>query len=358
MKKFFNDLMEKKAQEAIKKENEQIMRKARLSELEEKNKSMRRKLFHPIKSANDDKEIKKLKEDIAAFENEKDNNKILLVSGGIFCILMMMLFATSLFGKSSNDKSDETPVAMTVTEAKTETVTEAKTETVAEAKTEKPIESTKEVPAVIDEEQASVDSSSSFTGEETDESDEKGNDIVNETTEQETEEINTDDEPIEKGLLVSKLSVDCWTDYNHVSNSSIHLGNNEGVTFKISTGIEVKDKEEFIFEYNESLLNLTVQDFDNEGGNTTIIVYVTGLKECDTELLITTEYEIYEMDEEAKCLVYDIHKLDSSEGKVVYITDYGKKYHYSSACAGESAVKTTRYDAELLELGPCGTCVN
>lgn len=161
--------MEKKAQEAIKKENEQIMRKARLSELEEKNKSMRHKLFHPIKSANDDKEIKKLKEDIAAFEKEKEDKGILLVCGGIICALMIMLFAISLFGNSSNNEADETPVAMTVPEAETETV--------AEAKTERPIELTKEVPAVIEEEQASVDStvdsSTGFTEDENDDSEEK-----------------------------------------------------------------------------------------------------------------------------------------------------------------------------------------
>ena len=32
---------------------------------------------------------------------------------------MIMLFATSMFGKSSNNKADEAPVAMTVTETKT-----------------------------------------------------------------------------------------------------------------------------------------------------------------------------------------------------------------------------------------------
>ena len=187
MKKIFNDLMEKKAQEAIKKENEQIMRKARLSELEEKNKSMRHKLLHPIKSANDGKEIKKLKEDIAAFENEKDNNRLLMISGGLFCFLMIMLFATGMFGKSSNDKADEAPVAMTVTETKTETV--------AEAKTEKPIESTEEAPAVIEDEQTSGDSSTGYKEEEVDDSEEKDNEIVNETSYKD----DTESESVEQG---------------------------------------------------------------------------------------------------------------------------------------------------------------
>ena len=80
------------------------------------------------------------------------------------------------------------------------------------------------------------------------------------------------------------------------------MGNDEGVTFQISTGIEVNDIDEFIFDYDESFLNLTVRDFDYEDGITTIILYVTGLKECDTEFIITTEYEVYERDEEAEGL--------------------------------------------------------
>ena len=136
------------------------------------------------------------------------------------------------------------------------------------------------------------------------------------------------------------------------------MGNDEGITLTIRAGIEVNDIDELIFDYDTSLLDLTIRDFDTEGGNTTIIVYVTGLKEGDAELEITTEYELEERGEEAECFLLNIHKLDSSEGKVVYITDYGEKYHYSAACAGENAIKTTRYDAEMLERGPCGTCVN
>lgn len=346
--------MEKKAQEAIKKENEQIMRKARLSELEEKNKSMRHKLFHPIKSANDDKEIKKLKEDIAAFEKDKEDKGILLVAVGILCVLMIMLFATSLFGNSSNDKADETPVAMTVPEAETDTV--------AEAKTERPIESTKEVPAVIEEEQASVDntvdSSTGSTEEETDDSEEKGNEVANETIEQETEEIDADDEPIEQGLLVSNMSVDYETDYIHETYDPIYIGNEEGVTFTIFTGNEVNDIDELVFYYNSSLLNHTVREFDNEGGNAKIIVYVTGLKECNTDFIITTEYELENRGEEAEGYIYNIHRVDYLEGKTVYVTETGEKYHYSAACAGENAIKTIRFDAEMWGFGPCGKCVN
>ena len=346
MKKIINDLMEKKAQEALKKENEQIERKARLSELEEKNKGMRRKLLHPVKSVNDGKEIKKLKEDIAAFEKKKEEKRSILVLGGILCFLMIMLFATSLFGKSSNNKADETPVAMTASEAKTENA----------------IGSTTEESTVIAEEQAStdnsVDSSTGFTGEETDDLEEKGNAVVNETTEQVTEEIDADDVPIEQGLLFSELKINGQLDYAHVSNDSIYLGNDEGITFTIETENEVNDIEELVFDYDTSLLNHTVRDFDYEDGKTTIIVYVTALEECNTEFIITTEYELEKRGEEAQGLIFSIRKLDSSEGKVVYVTPTGEKYHYSADCAGENAIRTTYYDAEMLEAEPCGRCVN
>ena len=329
MKKIINNLMEKKAQEDLKK-NEQIERKARLSELEEKNKGVRRKLLHPIKSVNDGKEIKKLKEDIAAFEKKKEKIRIFLALGGILGVLMIMLFAPSFFGKSSNNKADETPLAMTASEAKTENA----------------IESITEVPTVKEEEQASsdrsVNSSTGFTGEDTDDS----------------EKIDTDDEPIEQGVLLSDLKIYYLLDYAHAINDSIYLGNDEGVTFTIEIEKEVNDIEELVFDYDTSLLNHTVRDFDYENGKTTIIVYVKALEKCNTELLITTEYELEKKGEEAHCYQFSIRKLDSSEGRVVYVTPTGEKYHYSADCAGENAIKTTYYDVEMLETKPCGRCVN
>ena len=277
---------------------------------------MRRKLLHPIKSVYDGKEIKKLKEDIAAFEKKKEKIRIFLALGGILGVLMIMLFAPSFFGKSSNNKADETPLAMTASEAKTENA----------------IESITEVPTVKEEEQASsdrsVNSSTGFTGEDTDDS----------------EKIDTDDEPIEQGVLLSDLKIYYLLDYAHAINDSIYLGNDEGVTFTIEIEKEVNDIEELVFDY--------------ENGKTTIIVYVTALEKCNTELLITTEYELEKKGEEAHCYQFSIRKLDSSEGRVVYVTPTGEKYHYSADCAGENAIKTTYYDVEMLETKPCGRCVN
>lgn len=349
MRKIIDELMEKKDEEALKKENEQVERKARLSELEEKNKGIKRKLLHPVNSVNDGKEIKKLKEDIAAFEKAKEDKKILLISGGLICVCMIMIFASGLFHKTPNNETNETLVAMTASEAKTENA----------------IEPTTEVPAVIEDEQASidssVDSSTGFTGTRTDDSEENDNVVVNETTEQVAEEIDTVDEPVEQGLLISEFKVYYKPDYVHVNNDSIYLGNDEGLTLTIETDNEIDDIDDIddlVFDYDTSLLNLYVQDSDYQDGKTTIIVYVTALEECNTDLIITTEYEIEKMGDNAQYFLFGIRKLDSSEGKVVYVTPTGEKYHYRADCAGENAIKTTYHDAEMIELEPCGKCVN
>jgi len=49
------------------------------------------------------------------------------------------------------------------------------------------------------------------------------------------------------------------------------------------------------------------------------------------------------------------HKLDSKQGKLVYYTPTGEKYHFSKSCAGDNAMETTLNDAEGF-LDPCGKC--
>ena len=130
MKKFFDELIEKKAQESLKRENEQNIRKARLAELQEKNKGIKRRLLHPVNSVNDGKEIKKLKEDIAAFEKAKEDKRSMWILCGVLAFCMIMLLANSLFHKESNNEAKETSVAMTNTESETELPIKATEETV------------------------------------------------------------------------------------------------------------------------------------------------------------------------------------------------------------------------------------
>ena len=49
--------------------------------------------------------------------------------------------------------------------------------------------------------------------------------------------------------------------------------------------------------------------------------------------------------------------MSASDGRVVYVTPTGERYHLSSECAGENNIATTLYDAQCYEYTPCHKCV-
>ena len=104
-------------------------------------------------------------------------------------------------------------------------------------------------------------------------------------------------------------------------------------------------------------MNVDIEELNHQDGKTIITAYVTANSECDTELFITTEYEA-ETSEEPYGYSIIIRKLDSSEGRVEYVTPTGTKYHNDADCAGENAIKTTCHDVAMLEYEPCGTCAD
>ena len=160
-------------------------------------------------------------------------------------------------------------------------------------------------------------------------------------------------------LLSSDLRVRSVSDYVHISNDPVYLGNDEGVTITIEVDKEGIEIEDLVYEYDTSLLSVDFEETIHQDGKTKIVAYVTAYEECSTELFITTNYEIDTLNEnDVMGYPIGIKKLDSSEGRVVYVTPTGTKYHYSPDCAGENAMKTTLYDAESWECEPCGTCAN
>ena len=347
--KFIDDYMQKKAQaslDSIKKENEQMVRKARLSELESKHNEKKNMLLHPVRTANERKEIKNLKEEIAAYEKEKEDKNSILILVGMLIVGFILLISLGTRHNSSapNPSDNETTVAMTSNESETENT--AQTDTTVP-------------PVVISEEPSNI-----ATGTEDSDTSET---IVSEESEitesQETVEVVEDDEEIEDTyaikLPLSDLKIRYVFDYVHVSTDSIVLGNDEGVTFTIEVDKKDVEIEDLFFDYDTSLLNVDFEETVHQDGKTIINAYVTANEECSTELFISTNYE-EEMSNEDGVLGYPItiRKLDSSEGRVVYVTPTGTKYHYSPDCAGENAMKTTLYDAESWECEPCGTCAN
>lgn len=158
-------------------------------------------------------------------------------------------------------------------------------------------------------------------------------------------------------LNASDLRINLMTDYGHYDDS-IYLGNDEGLTVTITIDKNDVLSDDLFFYDEDSLLNVEVSEPNYVDNKTRITAYVTADEECEAELLIGTVYELMTRGEKASVYSYSIRKLDSEEGRVVYVTPTGSKYHFDPDCAGENATPTTYYDVEIMELEPCGKCAD
>lgn len=158
-------------------------------------------------------------------------------------------------------------------------------------------------------------------------------------------------------LTISDLSVNTESDYAHVDTDVILLGNNEGVSITITIEKGHVTLDDLIVYYEDDLLNVKVSTPAASDHRTVFELYVTGRTACKTELLICTAYDLATLGEDnTSCFILDILKLDSTEGRIAYVTYSGDKYHFSAACAGDSAIKTTFHDVAAYEYDPCGKC--
>ena len=343
--KFIDDFMEKKTQDALRKENDQIERKARLSELESRNQQKRRMLLHPIKSANDRKEIKDLKKEISAYEQKKEDRVVILASTGLIVGGILFLCLSAVFHKPSEDNTDVNEI----------TVAETRVEAAEEENTVKGSTNVETV-VISDGQSNAADSSANSIVASSGASDESDKTVDQEKTESE-DEVLPPASTVAQGLMSSDLVVMSRRDYNHVSNDSDYIGNGEGITLTIEVNKGNIETEDIVFDYDTSLLNVDIEGPSYQDGKTIITAYVTANSECDTELFITTENEI-EMSDEPYGYPITIRKLDSSEGRIAFITPTGTKYHFDANCAGENAIRTTYHDVMMLEIEPCGTCAD
>lgn len=157
-------------------------------------------------------------------------------------------------------------------------------------------------------------------------------------------------------LTIGEISVSCQTDYSHIDTDVIRLGNDEGVTVTIKSAINNVTIDDLIIAYEENDLSVRVDEPINNENSTIIKLYVTGKHEGTFDLAICTLYDAVVLGENSKCFSVPIHKMSSSDGRVAYVTTYGEKYHFSPACAGENAMKTTCWDCTDLAYEPCGKC--
>ena len=259
---------------------------------------------------------------------------------------MILIGISGLFQKPSNGNTNANEATVAETSAESETESAVKNTTDAEGV------------AVIDEQSSSAnsieipvvaDTNVSSVSDETVDQEKAGTiEARDESTESE-EEIYV--------LNTSDLKIDGMTDYGHFGDS-LYLGNDEGLNLTITINKSDALSDDLFFYYDESMLNVEISEPTYIDNKTMIKAYVTANEQCEAELIISTQYELTTLGEKANYFSFNIRKLDPEEGRVIYVTPSGSKYHFDPDCAGENAIATTYYDAEMMEIVPCGKCAN
>ena len=162
-------------------------------------------------------------------------------------------------------------------------------------------------------------------------------------------------------IRIEKCSARADQDYLHVSYDPITLGNGEKLTLTITATPADLRAEDFYISYDSALLSSEITDVSsNESGNETIVkAVVTAISPGTSDLYILSSYDLANLPEdEWRGIGCSIKGLDSTDGKIVFVTPTGEKYHFSADCAGENAIGTTLYDAVADEYEPCGRCAS
>ena len=118
--------------------------------------------------------------------------------------------------------------------------------------------------------------------------------------------------------------------------------------------------DDFEITYDGSKLSVDISEmWSDEGKNQSGCTISMSPKTSGlSDISIYSYYDIETEGDNAIGYVIPVNALDSREGRIVYYTRNGEKYHYSADCAGPNAEATTLHEAESYGLGPCGNCVN
>lgn len=312
MKDFFNKLKEKQTEANLRNEAEQNLRKEHLTQLESQQ-AMRSSVFHPLESRKRKKEIKQLQQEIDTYERRTQAKKALPI--------LIIILVVSFCGLFIMEKSTEKDIPRSSTPD---------------------VELSDSIAADNSNKNTSTDSA-------TVDSDNRDSDGPITTNNDKLDDTLAVDS--ENHLTAENLTIRTRTDYAH-NDGNITLGQNEGVTITIKSKDCTLDINDIILVYDEDLLTAIITRKDDS----TLDVYVTGNIACTTDIFICTAYDVATNNTDVLGYTIDIVKLDAEKGGIVYTTPYGEKYHFSEACAGENAIKTTLYDATAVGYTPCKKC--
>lgn len=162
----------------------------------------------------------------------------------------------------------------------------------------------------------------------------------------------TDNNPYNE---VEDYSVYTKTEYAHIDSDVIRLGNEERLWITIEASPVTLSAYDFIVDFDETMLEII--DIASSTLENTLQIELTIKAKSPgiSKILICSGYDLYENWENATFYVLTVNGLSSSDGRIVYVTRTGEKYHYSASCVA-SGIKTTLSDALAYEYEPCGKC--
>ncbi len=342
MKNIFENIKDKITEKSVKENQEQRRRIDRLRELNDKKSSKKGfHIPHPIQAVKDNREMKELEKEIAAFEEKKKNK---------WQMLALVAFLVICFGYLGLRQRQRTKEEFNSSITETNEGAEEETIELAEGKTVDDTPDIKLKTNTIVEEES--------TQEEVVETETTSSNIdekENEDAEVKENEESTQYSGEYKKVTASQLEIRVKTDYAHFDYETTYLGNDERATITISapTGTTIEDLE---IGYDSEKVSVEQNSIEDDGNNSTICLSVSGKTEGYSELSVFTNYDISIYRDEVPGYFLNIKKYNSSDGRIVYVTPTGQKYHFSETCAGENAIKTTLYDVTVLEYEPCGNC--
>ena len=158
---------------------------------------------------------------------------------------------------------------------------------------------------------------------------------------------------------VTNYSANFKTDYSHIESDIVCLGNDEELTIILNASPAGLNKEDFLFYYDESMLSVSIVEeiSDTTKNQTSITLKAHAIETGVSDFIICSSYDLDKFGEQAKAIAFSIKGLDAEEGRVVYVTSNGEKYHSSKACTGDNWIATTMRDVKAYEYKPCGKCV-
>lgn len=349
MKKPFQKLTQYLSDKNDKTGSEQQHREARIQQLESERNQKRFRILHPLKSRKLQKEIELLHKEITSSENRKRKHKrlkIILFSAAGAQMALFLLVGILANATSPHEGLYDPALASYNIEQFSLSYSAPTEASMASAFLSS--ESTEN-----DANQARQDSAESSPMSESAETLPPANSVSEEAIRQEPMEstyceITSDD-----------LDISFLRDYTHNSNTSIYLGQNEGVTFTLSASDPSHSvtADDIQILYDDTLLVVEVDALPSNASTTSFHIYVTARTECTTKIMFGTTFELSALREQAPVHSFDIAQLDAVQGQLVYITPTGKRYHFSKSCAGENAIPTTLFDVSSYYT-PCKKCAS